>query len=247
MTESALGSRDDPPEPAPPRPATQPEPVDQATPRPTDPVDPDSSGGPGTATGADAPDDTAAASDAAAPEAPAEPATTDPTDASAADGEAAATSEAVPEGAGEPPRPGAEEPRPPRRSRLGAWLVGLSLGLVAVAGVAVAAVATLAIVEQIRGDAARAEVGDCLDDADTPQRLRRVDCDDADAAWTVVHRVSGIREAEFADAARREELCRPAGEWEVAFWVGEEDGTIGDLLCLRPHGGAGAPAVPPPS
>lgn len=124
-----------------------------------------------------------------------------------------------------------------RRSggRVRAWLIGAGLGLVAVGGMTTAAVATVAIVEHLQGDATRAEIGDCLDDADAPERLRRVDCDHADAAWTVAHRAEAVPEAEFSDATRREELCHPAGEWELAFWLAKEQSALGDVMCLQPR------------
>ncbi len=116
---------------------------------------------------------------------------------------------------------------------LGTWILATVLGLVTIGGVAAAAVATLAIVEYLQGDAGRAEVGDCLNDAPAPEQLRRVDCEHADAAWVVAHRVSGVAEEEFADPQRREELCRPADEWQVAFWLSQEPTSLGDVMCLR--------------
>ena len=107
--------------------------------------------------------------------------------------------------------------------------------MVTAAALATTAVATVAILDHLRGDAARAEVGDCLNDADAPARLRRVDCDHADAAWVVAHRIGGVPEAEFADPIHREELCQAAVEWEVAFWIAREPEAAGDVMCLRPR------------
>jgi hypothetical protein len=74
-----------------------------------------------------------------------------------------------------------------------------------------------------------ANVGDCMSgsSADT---LKRVDCTDASAQWTVVGRLSDKTEAEFnAD----QNLCAAFPTSETAYWEGKQ-GETGFVLCLAP-------------
>ncbi len=125
---------------------------------------------------------------------------------------------------GEYPPPPAPTPPPARASgrRVGVLIAVLVL-------VAVAVVAGIIGFVRSRPTPANAKVGDCMV-GQSAKALKKIDCGDSKAEWTVVGRLEGKTEAETKDV---EQTCAQWPETKVLFWR-KERGTTGFVLCLAP-------------
>ena len=119
----------------------------------------------------------------------------------------------------------------PQGNAITRWFKGQStLGKIRIIVVALAVVigGPIAIIAAQSAPSA-AKVGDCMS-GQTAETLKKVDCTDASAAWTVVGRLSDKTEAQF-DA--EDDPCSSFPTSETAYWEGKK-GEKGFLLCLAP-------------
>jgi hypothetical protein len=83
------------------------------------------------------------------------------------------------------------------------------------------------------------EVGQCLDDAPSPDDMEVVDCGSAEAAWSVIGNDGPRTRGEF-DQATQGDLCQAFAETQQAMWVTTsytvDSSTEGEVICLAPVG-----------
>lgn len=113
------------------------------------------------------------------------------------------------------------------RARLSRTLRAVARGVPAVAAIAVvAAGVAVATGDHAAGRSLRARLGDCFAGAGGTD-LKRVQCDDRTARWTVLGVVEQVSETDA-----RQQACAAWTGSEASYWE-SRNGVDGFVLCLR--------------
>jgi hypothetical protein len=119
-------------------------------------------------------------------------------------------------------------PVPPKKKSRRGLIWGLVIGFVLLLVLCVGIALVLGLNQLRETSAENAVVGDCLAggaDGTNADEVRKVDCGDADATFTVIARVENKTSAESNEAC--------GDDADFAFWTGPRDGGAGTVLCLQ--------------